>query len=283
MKIRLSDISTVVSISLVLMVIGVVGLVLISGKERSDFIKENMTLEIFLRDSSNPDSVKILENELKSKDYTKNLEYISKEQAKEIYIAETGDNFSEILEENPLPASLKLNLKADFVNNESITKIESDISDNYSGIILEISRKKELIEAFNENVLKITVILGGICLLLLLVMVTLINNTILLSIYSKRFLIKTMQMVGAKPGFIRMPFIKQGFLYGLLGATIADLILLTGGYNLKSGFPDFFATIPMIQVIILFTFVLVFGIFISVLSSWFAVNKFLRKATGSLY
>jgi len=283
MKIRLSDISTVVSISLVLMIIGVVGLVLISGKERSDFIKENMTLEIFLRDSSNPDSVKILENELKSKDYTKNLEYISKEQAKEIYIAETGDNFSEILEENPLPASLKLNLKADFVNNESITKIESDISDNYSGIILEISRKKELIEAFNENVLKITVILGGICLLLLLVMVTLINNTILLSIYSKRFLIKTMQMVGAKPGFIRMPFIKQGFLYGLLGAAIADLILLAGGYNLKSGFPDFFATIPMIQVIILFTFVLVFGIFISVLSSWFAVNKFLRKATGSLY
>ena len=169
------------------------------------------------------------------------------------------------------------------MNNESITKIESDISDNYSGIILEISRKKELIEAFNENVLKITVILGGICLLLLLVMVTLINNTILLSIYSKRFLIKTMQMVGAKPGFIRMPFIKQGFLYGLLGAAIADLILLAGGYNLKSGFPDFFATIPMIQVIILFTFVLVFGIFISVLSSWFAVNKFLRKATGSLY
>jgi cell division transport system permease protein len=265
------------------MVIGVVGLVIISGKERSDFIKENMTLEIFLRDSSNPDSVKILENELKSKDYTKNLEYISKEQAKEIYIAETGDNFSEILEENPLPASLKLNLKADFVNNESIAQIESEISDNYSGIILEISRKKELIEAFNENVLKITVILGGICLLLLLVMVTLINNTILLSIYSKRFLIKTMQMVGAKPGFIRMPFIKQGFLYGLLGATIADLILLAGSYNLKSGFPDFFATIPIIQVIILFTFVLVFGIFISVLSSWFAVNKFLRKATGSLY
>lgn len=283
MKIRLSDISTVVSISLVLMVIGVVGLVLISGKERSDFIKENMTLEIFLRDSSNPDSVKILENELKSKEYTKNLEYISKEQAKEIYIAETGDNFSEILEENPLPASLKLNLKADFVNNESISQIETEISDNYTGIILEISRKKELIEAFNENVLKITVILGGVCILLLLVMVTLINNTILLSIYSKRFLIKTMQMVGAKPGFIRMPFIKQGLLYGFLGATIADIILLAGGYNLKSGFPDFFATIPMIQVIILFTFVLVFGIFISVLSSWFAVNKFLRKATGSLY
>lgn len=182
-----------------------------------------------------------------------------------------------------MPASLRINLKADFVNNEKIQAIEAEINDEFGPAVFEIAKKEALIESFNKSVLKITAILGAAALLLLLIVITLINNTVLLSIYSKRFLIKTMQMVGATGGFIRKPFIWQGIAYGFFGGILADGLLFAGGIELRKAFPEFFESIPLQQIVLLFTFVVFFGILIAAFSSMFAVNRFLKSGTSKLY
>jgi len=276
-----SYLSVIFSIAFVLFLLGLFGLLVLNTKKITDYFKEQTSITIFLNDDVDNQSVKNLQTILKSEEFTKSISYISKEEAAVIAKKENGEDFMDFLGYNPLKNSLDLYLNADFVSPEKMNEIESELIKNDA--VFEVSYDKSLITLLTQNVNRMSLwvlIFSG---LFSFIAMILINNSIRLSVYSKRFTIKTMQMVGATKRFIRRPFVWNSVKLGTIGSLLAVIILFIALYYMNDYFPEFefFKNTTMLG--ILFGGVFLLGIIISWFSAFFATQRFLNLKTDQLY
>lgn len=273
--------SVVLSIGLVLFLLGILGLLVLNTKKLADHFKEQITISVFLKDNAKQVEVDQLQKSLAMAEYTKTATYVSKEEAAEQHSEEIGENFLDFLGYNPLKNSIDVKLKADFVSTEQIGEIANDLSSKT--YVEEVSYDKPLIALLNENVKRISfwiLVASGI---FTFIAVLLINSSIRLSIYSKRFIIKTMQMVGATKMFIRRPFIWTNIKLGMLGAVLAMVALGIVLYYVNHNFPELNLLQDPTTLAILFVGVFVLGLLISLISTYFATQRFLNLRTDDLY
>ena len=280
-KLISSYFSVVLSISLVLFLLGVLGLLVLNTKKMADHFKEQITISVFLKDNAKQVEVDQLQKSLTMAEYTKSATYVSKEEAAEKHSEDIGENFQDFLGYNPLKNSIDVQLNADFVTPDQLEEIAKEI--NSKGYVDEVSYDKPLIGLLNDNVKKISLWILVASGVFTFIAVLLINSSIRLSIYSKRFIIKTMQMVGATKVFIRRPFIWTNLKLGVLGAVIAMMCLGGALYYINDNFPELGLTEDPIILLILFASVFVLGIFISLISTYFATQRFLNLRTDELY
>ncbi len=280
-RLRSSSVTTVVSISLVLFMLGLLGLMVLNAQKISNHVKENIGFQIILKENVDEQLVQALDGELKASNYVKSLVYVTKEEAAKKLQEDLGEDFISFLGFNPLLSSFNLNLKADFANTDSIAKIESWLMQKKA--IKEVVYQKSLVEMVNQNIKKISLVILIFTGLLMLIALALINNTIRLSIYSKRFLIKTMQLVGATQGFIRRPFILKGIKHGIYGALISILMLGISVFLATNEYPDLKELQDTMTILQLFGLVILLGILIGWISTSLAVRKYLRLKTDELY
>ncbi len=280
-KLISSYFSVVLSISLVLFLLGVLGLLVLNTKKMADHFKEQITISVFLKDNAKQVEVDQLQKSLAMAEYTKSATYVSKEEAAEKHSEDIGENFQDFLGYNPLKNSIDVQLNADFVTPDQLEEIAKEI--NSKGYVDEVSYDKPLIGLLNDNVKKISLWILVASGVFTFIAVLLINSSIRLSIYSKRFIIKTMQMVGATKVFIRKPFIWTNLKLGVLGAVIAMMCLGGVLYYINDNFPELGLTEDPIILLILFASVFVLGIFISLISTYFATQRFLNLRTDELY
>ncbi|MDX9940601.1 MAG: permease-like cell division protein FtsX [Bacteroidales bacterium] len=280
-RLKTSYISTVVSITLVLFVLGLLGLVMLHARKLSDHVKENLGFSVILHDNAKPAEINHLQKTLDGMPAVKTTEYVSSELAAETLMEDLGEDFVEFLGYNPLFPSIEVRLIANYANPDSLVLFEGEVMKNR--IVREVHYQKDLVSSINENVKKIGLGLLVFSLLLLAIAFALINNTIRLSVFSKRFLIKSMQLVGATQSFIRKPFIIKGMIQGLIGATLAILLLLGLLYGGQRQIPELITFQDTRMLLSLFLMVILLGIVISWISTHLAVKKYLRIKTDYLY
>ena len=273
--------SVVLSIALVLFLLGLLGMLVLNAKKVSDHFKEQVVLTIYLKDTAKDVEVKQLEKSLAMADYVKTTEYVSKEQAAEFMKEENGEDFMDFVGYNPLQNSIDLHLKADFVTSDQLGKIsEEALSKNF---VDEVTYDNDLVTLMNNNVKKISfwvLVISGI---FTLIAVLLINSSIRLAVYSKRFTIKTMQMVGATKQFIRRPFVWKSVRLGIIGGFLALFGMAIVLFYLNKTFPELELLSNPILVAFLFIFVFTLGIIITWISTYIATQRFLNLKTDQLY
>lgn len=280
-RLRASYITSIISIMLVLFMIGLLGMIIIHGKKLSDYVRENISISLMLKDNIGDDLIQNYMNRLQHTSYVKQAEFISRQQAAKQLSDELGEDFVEFLGYNPLPASIDIQLKAGYANNDSIARIEKHLL--ASNLVKEVVYQKSLIDQVNSNISKISLVIMSFSLILLIISVILINNTIKLSIYARRFLIRSMQLVGATENFIRFPFIRRSAFHGLIAAVLADLLLVGTLYAARQRIPEIVALEDMTIFGLFFLGVMVLGVILSALSTWISVNKFLKMKIDTLY
>jgi cell division transport system permease protein len=261
--------------------LGVMGLLVLNANRLSNYVKENIGFSVILKDNVKEVEIRRLQKLLDATDYVKSTEFIDKETAARELEAELGEDFIDFLGYNPLLASIDVKLYAQYANTDSIAVIEKDIK--HHSQVKEIFYQKSLVHLVNENVKRISFIFLIFGALLFLISFTLINNTIRLSIYSQRFLINTMQLVGATRSFIRKPFVYKSFLHGILGGLIANA-LLTGVIFISQKELKEVISFNNVEIVgILFLMIVLCGIIITWFSTTLAVNKYLRLQSKDLY
>ena len=280
-RIASSSVTTVISLSLVLFLLGLLGLIVLSANKVSQHVKENIGFQIYLKDDAKEVDINKLQKSLDAKPYVKSTEYISKERALEIYKEDVGEDFMQFTGYNPLPASIDLRVNADYANNDSIAWIKNEIL--AEKIVQEFNYQESLVFMINNNLKTISFYFLIFIALLMAIAVALINNTIRLAIYSKRFLIRTMQLVGATKMFISKPFIFSGIAQGILGGLLAICLLIGFVYLGLSEIPDLLKVIDGTLFVSLFGLVILSGILISGLSTTLAVRKYLKSNIEDLY
>jgi cell division transport system permease protein len=268
-------------LSLVLFVLGLLGLVLLNAKKLSDYVKENIGLSIILNDSIKDADMMLLRKQLDVAPYVKNANFVTKEQAAQSLQKDLGEDFVKFLGYNPLLSSYEIKLKAEYANNDSLAAIEKKLLLNV--YIKEVYYQKSLVNVINENVKKIGFVLLAFCILLSVIAIALINNTIRLYIYSKRFIIKTMQLVGATHAFISKPFIIRSVWNGFYSALITIALLMGLIYTAQNSFPELIELQDINLFIELFLLVLIAGIGITFISTYFAVKRFLKIQTDEIF
>ena len=280
-KLISSYFSVVVSIALVLFLLGILGLLVLNTKKMADRSKEQITISIFLKENTKEIEIEQLQKTLAMSDYTKSAVYVSKEEAAAQHSEDIGEDFVDYLGYNPLKNSIDVNLKAAFVTEEKVLEIADTLAEK--SYVDEVSYDKILVEMVAKSVEKIGLWILIASAVFTLIAVLLINSSIRLSIYSKRFIIKTMQMVGATKTFIRRPFIWQNIQLGMLGAVIA--LLAIGGviYYVNTNFQDLGILDEPYIIAILLLGVFLLGILISLISTYFATQRFLNLRTDELY
>ncbi len=274
-------ISTVFGIAMVLLMIGLLGLILVHANNLSRYVKENIVLNIFMDDSAHETDVLQLQKQLDANPMVKQTQYVSKELAARNLQKDLGEDFVKFLGYNPLSQSLDIYLKADYANNAGIDKFKAELMKN--PLVKEVKYQQSLVDQMNANITSISLIIIVFAGIFVILSVALINNTIRLAIYSQRFLIKSMQLVGATKGFIRKPFLLYGIWHGLLGALIAIIILIGTLYFANQQIPDLVILQSPAEFGFVFLAVVAIGIFISGFSTFLAVNKFLRLKIYDLY
>jgi len=280
-RLKTSYISTVVSITLVLYVLGLLGLVVMHAHKLSVHLKENIGFSIIIMDNTALPEIEKLQHSLDGMVAVKSTEFISKEKAAEELTRDLGEDFVSFLGYNPLFPSIEVRLNASWANPDSLAIFEQTVLQRNE--VKEVDYQKNLLHIVNDNVQKIGVVLLLFGVLLLIIAFTLINNTIRLSVFSKRFLIKSMQLVGATQSFIRKPFIVKGILQGIVGSVIAISLLIGSLYGAQQSVPELvdFQDVTMLSVT--FGMVTIMGIIISWISTYFAVKKYLKIKTDNLY
>jgi len=280
-RLRSSYISVVVSIALVLYMLGVLGVLVLNAQKVSNHVKENFTMILMLKQEAPEIEVRQLQKSLGLEDFVKEAEYVSKEEAAEIMKADLGEDFISFLGYNPLSNAIEVRFKADFVESQKIAEVAERYAQN--DLIAEVSYDRDLIQIMNDNIERISIGILALSALLLIISIALINSSIRLSIYSKRFIIKTMQLVGATRRFIRRPFLWRGIQMGFFGALIAYGLMAGTLYATQRNLPEFevFADVEMLAVIA--GALLLLGIIITWISSFFAVKRYLNLKTDELY
>lgn len=280
-KLISSYFSVVISIALVLFLLGCLGLLVLNAKKVADHFKEQVVVTIYLNDSAKEVEVNQLEKSLAMADYTKSTAYVSKEAAAESMKAETGEDFMDFVGYNPLQNSIDVHLKADFVTTETLTSITEELATKK--FIEEIRYDNDLVDLMNDNVKKITFWILVISAIFTLIAVLLINSSIRLAVYSKRFIIKTMQMVGATKSFIRRPFVFKSVQLGIIGAVIALIGMGIVLYYLNQTFVELQLLSNPILIGGLFLAIFLMGILITWVSTFIATQRFLNLKTDALY
>ncbi|MDD3739523.1 MAG: permease-like cell division protein FtsX [Lentimicrobiaceae bacterium] len=280
-RLRISYISSVISIATVLYMISITGILILYGNKLSHIIKENITVSIYLKNNASDEDVAKLKNTLTQRVYIKDLKYISKEQAATELSSELGEDFVEFLGYNPLPSSIDINLKSNYANSDSLVKIQSQLM-QYS-IVDDVVYQKILLDEVNSNLKKISLIILSFSAVLLIISIILISNTIKLSIYSKRFLIRSMQLVGATENFVRKPFLKQGIWQGIIASIIAIAFVLITFWFIDKKLGNIYELVKIAEILFFGIMVFLFGFIISMLATWKSVNKFLRMRVDKLY
>jgi cell division transport system permease protein len=279
---RTGNISVIISITLVLFVLGIVSLLVLNTHRLSTYVKENIGISVFLKDSTNAAEATNFKKLLDVTNYVKTANYVSKQEAaKDLQKELGGEQFVAFLGYNPLNDLIDIRLKADYANNDSIKAIENQLMKN--PLVKEVYYQKSLIDVVNANAKRISFILLGFSALLLIIAIALINNTIRLHIYAKRFLIKTMQLVGATQGFIHKPFFVRGIINGLIGAILAIASISGAMYYIYMQAPNFFTITDIDIALIVALIILCLGCVISVLSTYFALRKYLKLSFEDLY
>jgi cell division transport system permease protein len=273
--------SVVLSIFLVLFLLGILGLFVINSKRLSDNFKEEIVMTVFFKNEATDSVTTAFNSELKTAKFAKSFEYVSKEKAAAQHKKVIGEDFMQFLGVNPLQNSFDIHLKADFVTNQEIAKIESRLRKH--DMIADIVYDKQLVTMVNDNVKNISMWILIISGVFALISVLLINSSLRLSIYSKRFIIKTMQMVGATKSFIRKPFIKTNVILGFIGALLAIVALIGLLIYIQSSYPNLGILENQIAIGIVLLGVLVLGIVITLISTYFATQRFLNLRTDDLY
>ena len=280
-KLITSYFSVVISIALVLFLLGCLGLLVLNAKKVADHFREQVVVTIYLNDSAKQVEVDQLENTLAMAEYSKSTEYVSKEQAAELMKAETGEDFMDFVGYNPLQNSIDVYLKADYVTNETLDGITEELANKK--FIEDITYDNDLVELMNNNVKKITFWVLLLSAIFTVIAVLLINSSIRLAVYSKRFIIKTMQMVGATKTFIRRPFVFKSVQLGVIGAIVALIGMGFVLYYLDLTFPELELLQKPILVGSLFVGIFLLGVLITWISTFIATQRFLNLKTDQLY
>lgn len=270
-----------ISTTMVLLLLGLVLFFVLCSHNLSTYVKENLVFSIVISDDMKENDILALQRQLDAKPFVRTSAYISKKQALKEYTEAMGTDPQEFLGFNPLKASIQINLHSDYANTDSLAIIEKQIKENTD--IHEINYQRELIDAVNKNIARISLLLLALAAVLTLISFALINNTIRLTIYSQRFLIHTMKLVGATWGFIRRPFLRRNFWIGLCSALLADVVLWGVACWVLSRQPELVSVISVRVMVLVSIGVLIFGILITWLCAFFSINKFLRMKATTLY
>ena len=283
MRRRLANayLSSVISISLVLLLVGIASLLLVNAKGVSDYFKENMQISVMMKQEVSEEDALEFKESLDGQGFIKATEYISKEQGQQEMAQMLGDDFLEVFEVSPIPASINVTLEAEYVSADSLEVVRGRILE--SGIVESVEYQASLVEALNANLRKISMILAVLIALLLFISFVLINNTVRLSVFSRRFTIHTMKLVGATRSFIRAPFLVQSVLQGIFAAFIAIIILVGCLFFMKSEFAQLFEIFRLDLLLLVMGIVLVAGVVICLTSTWLTVNKLVSLSKDELY
>lgn len=273
--------SVVVSIALVLFLLGILGIIVINAKFISKEFKEKVVLTIYLEDSSKRTEINQLKNNLLLSKYVKTTKFISKESAADFMKLEYGENFLDEIGYNPLKNSFEINFMADFVTTKRLDSISNQVIKKR--FVEDVKYDKDLVSLMNSNVKKISFWILITCGIFTLIAVLIINSSIRLAVYSKRFSIKTMQMVGATKKFIRKPFILRNILLGIFGSILAIFGNIVFLYYVNVSFPELQIVKQLLEITYMFVGLFFIGIFISWLSTFWATQRFLNLKTNELY
>ena len=273
--------TTGVSTTLVLILLGIVSFFILFAQRLSDSVKENLTVTVLLDGEASRSDIHEFRRALTDERYVYALDYVSKEQALKEQVKAMGSDPSEFLGANPFTASFELRMNALYANSDSLAWITAKLKKN--PLVEDVMYQKELVDTVNDNLRRISYVLLGLAVLLALVSFALINNTVRLSIYSGRFVIRTMKLVGASWGFIRGPFLRKNVWSGILAAIVADSILMGTAYWAVTYEQELLQVITPEVMLIVCASVLAFGIVITWLCAYFSMNKYLRMKANSLY
>lgn len=280
-RLRSSYLTQIVSISLVLFLLGLLGFVIINARELSNYFRESLSFSVMLDEDAKEADIRMLQKDLDAKHFVKSTEYISKDQAAENLKEDLGEDFLSFMGYNPLLASIDVYLLADYTHPDSVLNIERYLMDY--DVVNEVYFQESFLHLINENVRKISAFLLIFSGLLLFISLTIINNTIRISVYSKRFLIRTMQLVGATRSFIRKPFLVRSVLHGIIAALFSVVLLMTILFFVEQEFYLLFTLQDIGLLLYLFGAIIIIGILINLVSTFFSVNKYLGISEDKLY
>ena len=273
--------SIVISMSLVLFVLGVLGFLLINANRLSNHVKQNIGFSVMIKEGVKDVDIMQLQKLIDSKAYSLESDWVTKEDAAKGLQEQLGEDFIAFLGYNPLLESIDIKLKASYANPDSLLILQQQLTKN--DLIHEVFYQKDLVEKINENIRKMSIFLLSFCILLFILSFTLINNTIRLTVYSKRFLIRTMKLVGATNKFIKGPFLSDSIYNGVYSSLVAICMLLTVFQLLQSDMPDFLNIQDFKSMGIIFACIFVAGILFTWLSTFFALRKYLRIKESEIY
>lgn len=274
-------ITSSISTTLVLLLLGMVVFFVLSANNLSNYVRENIGFTVLVSDDmKEPEALKF-QQQLNEKAYVKESAYISKEQALKEQTEAMGTDPAEFLGYNPFTASIEIKLNAEYANSDSVAWIEKEILANKR--VMEVSYPQDLLDSVNRNLQRVSLFLMGLAALFTLISFALINNTIRLAVYSKRFLIHTMKLVGASWGFIRRPFLVRNMWVGVLAALMADALLMGMAYMLVKYEPQLVEIITPATLLVVMGAVFVFGVVITCMCAYISINKYLRMKASALY
>ena len=283
MRRRLANayLSSVISISLVLLLVGMASILLVNAKSVSDYFKENMQVSVMMKPAVSEESAMKFKTKLDKERYIKSSVYVSKEQGMSEMAQMLGDDFLDVFEVSPIPASIDITLDADYVSADSLEMVKQEIGK--SSLVDEVIYQRSLVDALNANLSKISLILGVFIALLLFISFVLINNTVRLNVFARRFTIHTMKLVGATKSFIRAPFLIQAVFQGIFSALVAIVVLVGVMFFVKSEFQQLFEIFRVELLLLVMGIVLASGIVICTVSTYFVVGKLISLKKDELY
>ena len=283
MRRRLANayLSSVISISLVLLLVGVAAMLLVNAKSVSDYFKENMQVTVMMKQDVSDEAAMTYQASLDKERFIKNTTFVSKEQGQRELADILGDDFLDVFETSPIPVSIDVTLKAEYVSADSLEVVRHEIAK--SSIVDSVEYQSSLVDALNANLSKISAVLGIFIALLLFISFVLINNTVRLNVYARRFTIHTMKLVGATKSFIRAPFLVQAAFQGVFSAFLAIIALVVMMYFMRSEFQQLFEIFRLDLLLTVIGIVLASGLVICLTSTWFVVNKLVSLKKDELY
>jgi len=280
-KARRSSVTAVISITMVLFLLGLFSVLVMNAKLLSDYVKENLQVQIFINEDADPKQINDIAKQLRANPYVKQLEYVSKADAVKILTADLGEDFVDFLGYNPLLASFNLTVEADYANSDSLERVKQQLLVN--PIVKEVYYQAGVLDLLNKNIKTIATIVATFSLLLLLITVTLINNSIRLSLYSQRFIIKSMQLVGATTWFIKRPYLLKSLLQGTISVILSVGLLYLVIYFGDRQIPELAGLRDKLLSVYIGLGLLGLGLVISFTSTWIAINRYLNYKIDDLY
>lgn len=273
--------SSVISISLVLLLVGVASMLLVNARGVSDYFKENMQISVMMKQNVTDEAAMEYKEILDGERYIKSTSFISKEQGQRELAEQLGEDFLDIFETSPIPVSIDVTLEAGYVSSDSLEVVRAEIAE--SPLVEEVVYQRSLVDALNANLSRISLILSIFIALLLFISFVLINNTVRLSVYARRFTIHTMKLVGATRSFIRAPFLVQSVFQGLFASFLAIIVLLGLMFLMRSEFAQLFEIFRMELLLLVMGIVIAAGLAICLISTYFVVNKLISLRKDELY